>query len=252
MPPRRPFRNDLQCYGFLHDPAGRARRGRRIVALLRRFHREDLSTLRVLDVGCSAGLMTQEISRYVAFSTGIDPDPLAMRHAQSQLAEPGKLAFACCAGEALPFADETFDVVLCNHVYEHAADPSAMLREIARVLRRDGVCYFAGGHTWQLIEPHYGLPLLSLLPRAIASWMLRASGRGDRYEIRFLPPWRLPTLFAPFTRATSVTAAVLRESERFELIEGPMRLKVVRTIVRHCAPLAALLAPTQLWLLRRS
>lgn len=41
--------------------------------------------------------------------------------------------------EALPFADASFDVVLCAQVVEHLLDPQAGLEELARVLRPDGV-----------------------------------------------------------------------------------------------------------------
>jgi SAM-dependent methyltransferase len=243
------FGDGVESYGFLHDPEGRATRARRIVALLRKFHSEDLGPLHLLDVGCSAGLMTREVSGHVSFAIGVDPDLRAMTYAASHLAETGKLAFACSPGESLPFADRTFDVVLCNHVYEHARDPHAMMREIARVLRPEGVCWFAGGHTLQLVEPHYRLPLLALLPRPLASWTIRATGRGDKYSIAFLPPWRLRELFAPFRRATCLTAEVLREPQRYGLVAGPMRFALVRAAVRAVAPIAAILAPTQLWLL---
>jgi len=245
----RSFTGDVESFGFLDDPQGRARRGRRIVNLLRRFHRERIDALRVLDVGCSAGLIAREVSRHVAYTIGIDPELVAVRRAQEDLAEAGKLAFVCGAGEALPFADGTIDVAICNHVYEHAVDPLSMMREIARVLRPDGVCFFAGGHTWQLIEPHYRLPLLSLLPRALASSIVRASGRGSGYEIRFLPPWRLRELFSPFGAVRSLTADVLRDPERYGLIDGVFRFAAIRAAVRACAPAVAAVAPTRLWLL---
>ena len=247
----RRFSGDVECFGFADDPAGRARRGRRIVALLSRFHRDDLSSLRVLDVGCSAGLITAEISRHVASAVGIDPEFAAVRRAQSAAAVRGNLVFVCGRGEALPFADGSFDIVVCNHVYEHAADPWVMMREIARVLRADGACFFAGGHTLQLIEPHYRLPLLSLLPRPLASAVVRATGSGDGYEIRFLPPWRLPGLFVAFERMRPLNAEVLRDPARYGLTDGVMRHRAVRAIARALAPLVAFAAPTQLWLLTR-
>ena len=37
-----------------------------------------------------------------------------------------------------PFADEAFDVIVCYHVLEHIRDDRAALRELARVLRKDG------------------------------------------------------------------------------------------------------------------
>lgn len=43
---------------------------------------------------------------------------------------------------AIPYEDEMFDIIMCNHVLEHIEDEKKALREVARVLRRDGVLYF--------------------------------------------------------------------------------------------------------------
>ena len=40
---------------------------------------------------------------------------------------------------ALPFADRTFDLILCNHVLEHVADDRRAMRELRRVLKDDGM-----------------------------------------------------------------------------------------------------------------
>lgn len=40
--------------------------------------------------------------------------------------------------EGLPFQDETFDMVLCNHILEHVTNPTAALHEVCRVLKRGG------------------------------------------------------------------------------------------------------------------
>lgn len=85
----------------------------------------------------------------------------------------------------LPFADESFDVVLSNHVIEHVGDERAQrahLAELHRVLRPDGVGYLAVPNRWMLVEPHYKLAFLSWLPRAWRTPYLRAMHRGDVYD----------------------------------------------------------------------
>jgi SAM-dependent methyltransferase len=42
--------------------------------------------------------------------------------------------------DALPFEDNSFDAILCSEVIEHVVDSDHVLREIRRVLSRDGVC----------------------------------------------------------------------------------------------------------------
>lgn len=85
----------------------------------------------------------------------------------------------------LPFADESFDVVLTNHVIEHVGNERAQrahLAEIHRVLRPDGVGYLAVPNRWMLVEPHYKLAFLSWLPHAWRTPYLRMMGKGDVYD----------------------------------------------------------------------
>lgn len=92
-------------------------------------------------------------------------------------------------GDALrvPFADESLDFALLNHVYEHVPDPGRLFAEAYRVLRPGGCVYVAAGNRRAIVEPHYRLPFLSWLPRGAASLYLRWTRRGASYEtITFL------------------------------------------------------------------
>ncbi len=85
----------------------------------------------------------------------------------------------------LPFADDSFDVVLTNHVIEHVGDESAQrshLAELKRVMRPDGVGYLAAPNRWMLVEPHYKLAFLSWLPRAWRTPYLQRMGKGKLYD----------------------------------------------------------------------
>jgi SAM-dependent methyltransferase len=89
---------------------------------------------RLLDVGCGPGSVLERVTPglgRVAF--GIDVDAGLIRRAA---------AFGAAAradGAALPFADETFDFVLCRLVLRHAPRRERLLAEAARVARRGGV-----------------------------------------------------------------------------------------------------------------
>lgn len=234
-------------YGFLDEPQGRTLRGERILAAFEDFAGVDVTTARMLDIGCSAGLMTEALAARGATVIGVDVDTVALHHAD---ARGEHAAFAAAAGERLPFRDGCFDAVVCNHVYEHVRDPHALLREAHRVLRRDGACYFAGGHTLQLIEPHHRLPLLSWLPRGIASAWLRALGREADYDERFVAPWKLRSLLAPFGEIRFISPRMLREPERYgfpQLAHWP-----ARAALRFGAGIVARLAPTWIYMLRKT
>jgi ubiquinone/menaquinone biosynthesis C-methylase UbiE len=85
----------------------------------------------------------------------------------------------------LPFIDESFDVVLTNHVIEHVGDERAQrahLGELHRVLRPDGVGYLAVPNRWMVVEPHFRLAFLSWMPHAWRTPYLRAMRKGEIYD----------------------------------------------------------------------
>jgi SAM-dependent methyltransferase len=93
---------------------------------------------RVLEVGSGAhGLV-------FCFGTtrGVGVDPLADEYAALFPAWQSLACTVAAAGEDLPFADASFDVVLCDNVVDHAEDPARIVRELARVLVPGGLLYF--------------------------------------------------------------------------------------------------------------
>lgn len=93
----------------------------------------------ILEVGCGTGNYTsalQEICGCPAW--GIDPSPEMLTRA---LARETGVTFGDGRAEALPFADESFDLVYSVDVIHHVADRAAAFAEAARVLRPGGqVC----------------------------------------------------------------------------------------------------------------
>jgi len=96
----------------------------------------------ILDLGCGFGGRTLAFQEQLGGTCiGADIDPRASI-AGSQLAESmGTRAclFATAVAEFLPFADDSFDLVLCYDVMEHVQDLTKTLAEIYRVLKPKGV-----------------------------------------------------------------------------------------------------------------
>lgn len=91
---------------------------------------------RVLEVGCGEGEIAERLRRRFpdAEVTGLDLPDAGLR-AQWQ-ARDQSVGFLHGDAHSLPFADDTFDLVVAVEVCEHLTDPDAGLAELARVGRR--------------------------------------------------------------------------------------------------------------------
>jgi len=162
------------------DEQHRRTKGRKILSVLHHYlGREDLSGLVALDIGCSAGFIADELASDGADTIGVDIDEPGLAAAQSSFGQ--QVRFVLTSGDALPFPDESLDVVVFNHIYEHVVDADAVLTEIHRVLKPAGVAYLGLGNKYQVMEPHYRLPFLSWLPQRAADRYVRAFGKADDY-----------------------------------------------------------------------
>jgi ubiquinone/menaquinone biosynthesis C-methylase UbiE len=99
---------------------------------------------RVLDVGCGSGAVTREIARRVGsrgLAVGIDPSPALLAVARELAHETGSgdhVEFREGNVLQLPFADQSFDVVVCVTVLSHVPRGEAAIPELVRVLRSGG------------------------------------------------------------------------------------------------------------------
>ena len=101
----------------------------------------------VLDVGCGPGMLTAELARRTdeAHITAVDP---AASFVSATAARFPRADVREASAEALPFADDTFDVAAAQLVVHFMDDPVRGVREMARVTRPGGLvaaCVWDGG-----------------------------------------------------------------------------------------------------------
>ena len=148
-----------------------------------------LSGLRILDVGCGGGLLSEALARLGAQVVGVDASPgnvaAARLHAQSQnvtvdyrLGDPS---------EALS-PQERFDVVLALEVVEHVSDVSAFLATAAACLAPGGMLFVS------TIDRTFKSFVVAIIG---AEYLLRVLPRGTHQWSMFVRPQELRSALRP-------------------------------------------------------
>ncbi|WP_454684384.1 bifunctional 2-polyprenyl-6-hydroxyphenol methylase/3-demethylubiquinol 3-O-methyltransferase UbiG [Ancylobacter moscoviensis] len=143
------------------------------------FGRDDrairpLEGLRLLDIGCGGGLLSEPLARMGASVVGIDPAEKNVRIAALHAEESGvPVDYRATTAEALADAGERFDVVLAMEVVEHVADVGLFLARAAEMVKPGGLLFAA---TLNRTKRSFALAIvgaeyvLGWLPRGTHDW----------------------------------------------------------------------------------
>jgi len=105
---------------------------------------QPLKGLRVLDIGCGGGLLSEPMARMGADVVGADASEKNIRIAETHAAGSGvKVDYRAVTAEALSEAGESFDVVLNMEVVEHVADVEFFMTTCASMVRPGGLMFVA-------------------------------------------------------------------------------------------------------------
>ena len=127
-----------------------------------------LSGLRILDIGCGGGLLSEPLARLGGEVTGIDPGATNIEIARAHANRSGlRLDYRSTTAEDLVHSGKSFDVVLAMEVIEHVASIDAFIGASAALVRSNGL--FIG----------------STLNRTLKSFALAIV--GAEYVLRWLP-----------------------------------------------------------------
>ena len=148
----------------------------------------------VLDIGSGYGAITHSLSRFAGDVYSVEAVPERIDFTRERLRQERILNvhLVQASATALPLAENSFDLVVVNGVLEWvgewdlAVDPRTVqidfLKRICRLLKNDGVLLIGVENRFGLgfflgHDDHSGLPYTSLVPRPVASFMLRHSSK---------------------------------------------------------------------------
>lgn len=167
---------------------------------------EPFKGLRLLDIGCGGGLLSEPMARLGATVIGADAAPRNIPVAQLHAEQMGlDIDYRNCTAESLADAGEKFDVVLNMEVVEHVSDPLAYLT----------ACQ-------QLLKPG-GLMVASTINRNPKSYMVAII--GAEHVMRWLPKgtheWG--KFITPDELAELIAAAGLEVVDRHGMVFNPIK-----------------------------
>jgi len=192
---------------------GRELKAQAILMTIKHFIPIELQQTTWLDIGCGSGGIAVAIAPHVKSIIAVDPSPW-MEWSTFQDSYP-HLQFFSQPIENLSFADNSVDIILCNQVYEHTANPQFLIAEIYRILKPGGYCYFAGPNLLFPIEPHVFWPLVHWLPRTWAVRLMqlcRSKGVLDADSVTY---WTLTRWLHNF-EITNAIPVIIKNSHLYD------------------------------------
>jgi 2-polyprenyl-6-hydroxyphenyl methylase/3-demethylubiquinone-9 3-methyltransferase len=144
-----------------------------------------LKGLRILDIGCGAGILSEPLARLGADMVGIDPAAENIEAARLHAGESGvAVDYRATTAESLAEAGERFDVVLAMEVVEHVVDVPAFVATCAAMVKPGGLLVMA---TLNRTLKSFALAIVG------AEYILRWLPRGTHQWDKFVKPEELET-----------------------------------------------------------
>lgn len=231
------------------DTTNRELKAKTIIAVLSEYFNKNTNKLCLLDVGASSGIIDNFLADHFLSVTGIDIDEPAIKHATSVYSKQN-LKFHIGDALKLTFEDNCFDVVVCAHVYEHVPDANVMMKEIYRVLKPGGVCYFGASNRLRWNEPHYNLPLLSVVPRVTSHIYIRLAKKAQYYHELHFSYWGLKKLASGFI-LHDYTGKLIKDPAAYKvdymLPPNSLKTKMAKYLFRFFP----WITPSYIWLLEK-
>jgi 2-polyprenyl-3-methyl-5-hydroxy-6-metoxy-1,4-benzoquinol methylase len=246
-------------YSLLHgkrilDERKRFRKAKQILLIIQDYvanrnpHKE-LKEYKVLDVGCSSGMMDYIFADYFNSILGIEIDGNALEIAEKNYRKEN-ITYQLGNIDSLK-VDKKYDLVICNSVLEHVPDQRLLLKNIYNHLKTNGICFLSVPNKFTICkEPHYDLFLLSWFPKAISNLYIRITGKGKGYYETPPSYWKLKNLCSDFV-ITDYTIERMRHPEKYALEWRVKEFEFITKLPLWILSILSLISPSFVYVLSK-
>jgi len=138
---------------------------------------DSLAGLRILDIGCGGGILSEPLARLGAFIVGADPSDSNIAVARHHAVQSGlAIDYRNTSAEALVEAGESFDVVLAMEVVEHVTDVGLFIEVAAEMVVPGGLMFVA---TLNRTMKSFALAIVGA--EYILRWLPRGTHQWDKF-----------------------------------------------------------------------
>lgn len=136
-----------------------------------------LSELRILDIGCGGGILSEPLARIGANVVGADASETNIEVAKLHAAKSGvAVDYRATTAEALADTGEKFDIVLAMEIIEHVADVDLFVSRCAEMVKPDGFMVIA---TLNRTLKSFALAIVGA--EFVLGWLPRGTHKWDKF-----------------------------------------------------------------------
>lgn len=240
---------DLFPDDLTYEKKSRVQKAKKIQAVLNNYL-DDTKRLTCLDLGCSVGIITGFLGEHFKKVVGVDVDNLALERAKKNNTK-NNVRFTISKENKIPYADNYFDVVIFNQIYEHVENPVKVMDEIKRVLKKGGICFFGARNKFGVFDGHYRLPFLSWLPRVLADLYIRMTTMKKKYDIKLYSYWQLKKMTEDFN-LVDYTFKIINNPQKYNALDVIPTTIGINKLIYLFSKLFYIFIPNYIWVLKKT
>lgn len=193
--------------------------------------KKEIKNLKILEVGCGSGAISNYLSRSNTISAVDIETPKKLTR---------EISFKKVKSEKIPFKKNSFDIVISNHVIEHVKNQNLHLSEIERVMKNKGVGYLATPNKIFPIEPHYKIPFIHYLSRKLFRSILKIIGvyKEDVFLLSY-----------PKLKNLVLKKFIIVDYTPIKIKQG---IPILKIIPKRLNSLLSLISPTNVFLINKN